>query len=97
MTALYTFVDDFLHAYPAQAQWRRSPNRAPAFTDAEVITIGLRRFVFGYAPLKKAYLLIPSGWRNAFPRLCNYQQTSFSFNSAVIEVAGICHAGVIAA
>jgi transposase len=72
MTTLYTFVDDFLKAHPAQAQWRRSPNNAPAFTDAEVITIGLMQGVFGCATLKKAYLLVAGGWRAAFPRLCNY-------------------------
>jgi IS5 family transposase len=74
MTALYTFIDDYLKAHPGQAQWRRSPNRAPASTDAEVITIGLMQGVFGCATLKKAYLLVASGWRDAFPRLCNYQQ-----------------------
>jgi hypothetical protein len=74
MTTLYTFVDDFLKANPGQAQWRRSPNNAPAFTDAEVITIGLMQGVFGCATLKKAYLLIAANWRRAFPRLCNYPQ-----------------------
>ena len=74
MTILYTFVDDFLKANPAQAQWRRSPNRVPAFTDAEVITLGLMQGVFGCATLKKTYLLIAAGWRGAFPRLCSYQQ-----------------------
>lgn len=74
MTALYTFVDDFLKAHPGQAGWRRSPNGTPGFTDAEVLTIGLMQGVFGCATLKRAYLLIASGWRDAFPRLCNYQQ-----------------------
>ena len=74
MTSLYTFVDDSLKAHPGQAQWRRSPNDAPAFTDAEVIAIALMQGVFGCATLKKAYLLIAGGWRSAFPRLCSYPQ-----------------------
>jgi hypothetical protein len=67
MTTLYTFVDDYLKAHPTQAQWRRSQNNALAFTDAEVITIGLMQGVFGCATLKKAYLLIAAGWRSACP------------------------------
>lgn len=39
MTEIYCFVDDFLKAHPRRAQWRRSPNRRPRFTDSEVITI----------------------------------------------------------
>lgn len=74
MTTLYAFVDDYLKANPAQAKWRRSPNSAPAFTDAEVITIGLMQGVFGCATLKKAYLLVASGGRCAFPSLCSYPQ-----------------------
>lgn len=74
MTTLYTFVDDFLLAHPGQAKWRRSPNGAPAFTDAEVLAVGLMQGVFGCATLKRAYLLVASGWRAAFPRLCSYPQ-----------------------
>jgi hypothetical protein len=80
MTDLYAFVDDFLKSHPGQAKWRRSPNAAPAFTDAEVIAIGLMiaialmQGVFGCATLKKAHLLVAAGWRSAFPRLCSYPQ-----------------------
>lgn len=74
MTEIYCFVDDYLKAYPHRAQWRRSPNRKPAFTDSEVLTIALLQGSFGCATLKQAYLLIRDNWRTAFPRLCSYQQ-----------------------
>jgi hypothetical protein len=51
MTVLYAFVDDYLMAHPTQAHWRRSPDRAPAFTDAEVIAIALMQGVFGCVTL----------------------------------------------
>jgi transposase len=74
MTEIYVFVDDFLKAHPRRAQWRRSPNSRPAFTDAEVITIALLQGSFGCATLKKAYHLVAANFRHAFPRLCSYQQ-----------------------
>ena len=72
MTQIYVFVDDFLKEHPAQAAWRRSNNGAPAFTDAEVLTIGLLQGAFGCATLKKTYQLVAANWRAAFPRLCSY-------------------------
>lgn len=74
MTEIYCFVDDFLKAHPRRAQWRRSPNATPAFTDAEVITIALLQGCFGCPTLKKAYQLVTDNWRAAFPRLCSYKQ-----------------------
>ena len=74
MTALYVFVDDFLKAHPAAAAWRRSPNRTPAFTDAEVITIGLLQGCLGVATLKQSYRVIAHSFRDAFPRLPSYAQ-----------------------
>jgi hypothetical protein len=74
MTEIYCFIDDYLKAHPHRAQWRRSPNQQPAFTDAEVITIALLQGSFGCATLKGAYLLIRHNWRAAFPRLCSYKQ-----------------------
>jgi hypothetical protein len=74
MTQIYCFVDDFLKAYPRRAGWRRSPNAAPAFTDAEVITIALSQGSFGCATLKRAYLLVAHNYARAFPSLCSYQQ-----------------------
>jgi hypothetical protein len=74
MTQIYVFVADFLAQHPDQAHWRRSPNARPAFTDAEVITIGLMQSVFGVATLKQTYRLIANNWRDCFPRLCCYAQ-----------------------
>ena len=74
MTALYVFVDDHLKEHPAQARWRASNHRAPAFTDAEVVTVALMQGVFGCDTLKRAYLLVASSLRGAFPRLPGYGQ-----------------------
>lgn len=71
---VYVFVSDYLAAHPVQAHWRRSHNAAPAFTDAEVITIGLMQSVFGVATLKQTYRLIAGNWQDCFPRLCSYAQ-----------------------
>lgn len=71
---IYVFVDDFLKAHPSCAQWRRSNNHAPAFTDAEVLTIGLAQGCLGCCTLKKTYRLIADNYRDAFPKLCSYQQ-----------------------
>lgn len=74
MTEIYCFVDDFLKAHPRRAQWRRSPNAAPRFTDAEVITIALLQGSFGCATLKRAYQLVAHNYARAFPSLCSYKQ-----------------------
>ena len=55
MTQIYVFVDNYLKEHPQQAAWRRSNNDAPAFSDAEVITVGLLQGAFGCATLKKTY------------------------------------------
>jgi transposase len=74
MTLLYCFVDDFLKAHPGQATWRRSNHKAPAFTDAEVITIGLMQGCLGVATLKQTYKRIRDNFRDAFPLLPSYAQ-----------------------
>jgi transposase len=74
MTAVYVFVDDYLRAHPAQSQWRRSNHRDPAFTDAEVITIGLLQGCLGVATLKQTYQFVAANHRAAFPRLTGYAQ-----------------------
>lgn len=74
MTRIYVFVDDHLKAHPGQAAWRRSPNGAPAFTDAEVLTVGLLQGAFGCATLKKTYQMVAANWRRAFPLLPSYGQ-----------------------
>ena len=74
MTDICCFVDDFLKAHTGLAQWRRSPNAAPAFSDAEVITIGLMQSFLAVASLKQTYNLIAENFASAFPKLCSYQQ-----------------------
>ena len=74
MAEIYCFVDDYLKAHPRLARWRRSPNKVPAFTDAEVITVALMQGCLGVATLKKAYLLLAFNHRSAFPHLVTYKQ-----------------------
>ena len=74
MTEIYCFVDDFFKTHMALSHWRRSPHVQPAFTDSEVITIGLMQSFLGVASLKQTYQLIASNFASAFPRLCSYQQ-----------------------
>ena len=72
LTALYVLVDDVLLARPDLAAWRHSPNRHPAFSDAEVLTIALVQSDLEVASLKQTYRLIAANCRAAFPRLCSY-------------------------
>jgi transposase len=74
MTAVYVFVDDYLQAHPAQSHWRHSNHHAPAFTDAEVITIGLLQGCLGVATLKQTYRFVAANQRAAFPTLPSYAQ-----------------------
>jgi transposase len=74
MTAVYVFVDDFLKSHPAQAHWRHSNHDEPAFSDAEVITIGLLQGCLGVATLKQTYRLVAANYRAAFPALPSYAQ-----------------------
>lgn len=74
MLAIFVMVDDFLKARPHLLSWRRSPNAKPAFTDAEVITIGLLQGCLGTATLKRAYQTVSTDFRAAFPRLPTYAQ-----------------------
>lgn len=70
----YLFVSDYLRDHPDLAGWRRSNHAAPAFTDAEVITIGLMQGVLGVDTLKKTDPIIAANFGEWFPRLCSYQQ-----------------------
>lgn len=72
MLLVYLFVADFLDAHPNLANWRRSNNKEPEFTDAEVITIGLLQGCLGVASLKQTYRLVANNWRDAFPKLPSY-------------------------
>jgi Transposase DDE domain len=74
LTALYIFVDDLLLTRPALARWRQSPHAAPAFADAEVLTLALLQGCLGVPSLKQTYRLVDQNYRSAFPRLCSYRQ-----------------------
>lgn len=71
---IYYFVDEFLKTHPQFAQWRESNNRAPKFSDAEVITIALMQGYFGCATLSQTYHLVLANASPAFPHLCSYKQ-----------------------
>lgn len=74
MVAVFCSIDDFLKARPEVAAWRTSNNAAPAFSDAEVLTVALMQGTFGCASLKRAHRLVQGGWRHLFPRLPSYKQ-----------------------
>jgi IS5 family transposase len=74
MTAVYVFVDDYLKAHPGQTQWRFSNHHAPAFNDAEVITIGLLQSCLNTGTLRNAYEFVADNLRDAFPLLPSYAQ-----------------------
>lgn len=73
-TAIYVFVDDYLKAHPDIAGWRDSPNDLPAFSDAEVLTLGLMQGCLGVATLKQTYDLMIDNYGSAFPQHCGYKQ-----------------------
>lgn len=74
MTSVYVFVDDYMQAHPKATQWRRSNNHAPAFTDAEVISVGLLQGCLGAATLKQAHQFAADNLRGEFPLLPSYAQ-----------------------
>jgi Transposase DDE domain len=74
LVQLYVFVDDFCQTRPDLADWRHSPHRHPAFSDAEVLTIALLQSGLEVASLKQTYRLIAANYRAAFPCLCSYPQ-----------------------
>lgn len=74
MTEIYCFVDDFLQLNRVVADWRRSNNRQPPLTDAEVLTIALMQSEFGVESLKRTHRLIAENFREEFPRLCSYKR-----------------------
>ena len=73
-TRLFVFVDDFCQAHPKLLAWRRSNNGSPAFTDAEVLAIGLMQGSLGVPTLRKTYDLARDNLGGAFPRLPGYKQ-----------------------
>ena len=74
MTVLFVTIDDFLNQQPKWCHWRRSPNRFPAFTDAEVLTVALLQGCLKVSTLKHAYQIVATDFASAFPRLPSYCQ-----------------------
>src|SRR6266511_4110878 len=74
LTEIYVFIDDHLKQHPEKAQWRGSNNAEPAFSDAEVLTIGLSQSALGVQSLKEAYEKIRDNHQAAFPHLPSYKQ-----------------------
>jgi hypothetical protein len=74
LTEIYVFIDDHIKQHPEKAQWRDSNNDEPAFSDAEVLTIGLSQGTLGVQSLKEAYHEIRDNHRAAFPHLPSYKQ-----------------------
>ena len=70
----YVFIDDYLQAHPDVADWRRSNNDEPDFTDAEVLTIALMQGYFRTDTLKRTYRLISQNASEAFPERPGYKQ-----------------------
>ena len=64
------------------ADWRRSNNAEPEFTDAEVLTIALMQGCLGVATLKKAYKLMAENHASAFPNLPTYKRWTTSSRPA---------------
>src|SRR5262249_3996504 len=74
LSEIYVLIDDYLKQHPEKAQWRDSNHDEPAFSDAEVLTIGLSQGAFGVQSLKEAYHQIRDHHRAAFPHLPSYKQ-----------------------
>lgn len=74
LTEIYVFVDEYLKAHPQRAQWRKSNNDQPIFSDGEVMTIALMQGYFGSATLARTYALVKANAPAAFPHLCSYKQ-----------------------
>lgn len=74
LTECYSQVDDFFHQHPQLARQRRSNNHAPAFTDNEVIALGLMQSYFRTADLKRVFLLVLANDASAFSTAISYQQ-----------------------
>jgi IS5 family transposase len=95
LIAVYCFVDDFLKERTSVAAWRRSPNDRPAFTDAEVITVGLMQGCLGVATLKQTYRLIAWNYAEWFPRLCSYPQWIGRLHALTAIVGRLIHQAIL--
>lgn len=87
LVAIYSFLDDWTRQNPTLAQWRRSNNHDPAFTDAEVLTVALMQPVLGHDNLARTYRLIRDEYRTWFPDLVTYARLIARLND-LSEVVG---------
>jgi hypothetical protein len=71
-TIVYALVDDiYKKLFVTQAYFRRSPNAAPVFTDAEVITLALVQELAGYESQHAWWQYVAKNYRRLFPHLCD--------------------------
>ena len=71
-TIVYTMVDDlYKKLFVKQAYFRRSPNSAPAFSDAEVITLALVAELAGYESQHAWWKYVKKNYLHLFPDLCD--------------------------
>ena len=63
LTEIYMFIDDYLKQHMEKAQWRDSNIDETAFSDAEVLAIGLSQGALGLQSLKEAYQKIRDNHR----------------------------------
>jgi transposase len=74
MTIIYVTLADFFDNHPQLLHWRNSNHWAPAFSDAEVLTLAFMQSYFQTPTLKRTYLLVRANDPKAFPHLPSYQQ-----------------------
>src|SRR5919205_2552757 len=74
LTEIYVEVADFLKTNPAFAKKRRSNNKKPKMSDAEVISIALMQGYFRNKDLKRTLLLIQANDPKAVKTWLSYKQ-----------------------
>jgi transposase len=95
MTRVFVFIDDWLKFHPGVAEWRRSNNAHPLFSDSEVLTVALMQSVLGVATLKRAYQIVAADYRSAFPHLPTYEQWIARLHQLTAVVGALIHAAVL--
>jgi hypothetical protein len=71
-TIVFTVVADaYKKLFGRQAYFRRSPNSAPEFTDAEVLTLALVAELAGYESKHAWWDYVSKNYRHLFPKLCD--------------------------
>lgn len=96
---IYLFVCHVYHTSSATCYQRLSNNRAPEFTDQELITIWFFAHLEGCFEKKKMHRLIIKYWREWFPRLPSYQTFVLRLNrlEPTFQTFGALLSGALAA